>query len=62
MSVYSRLNIRRALPIFALSLALPALAWTSSRESLTLQPESKLWVEGTSSLKSFTCQAGDVSA
>ena len=62
MSVLPRLNIRRILPIFALSLALPALAWTSSEASLTLQPESKLWVEGGSTIKNWTCQAGDVSA
>jgi polyisoprenoid-binding protein YceI len=62
MRVPSRLSLRNALPTLALSLALPVLAWTSTNETLTLQPESKLWVDGTSSLKSWSCKAGEVNA
>lgn len=47
-----------ALPL----LLLPTLGWMRSPELLTLQPQSKLWVEGTSSIKSWSCKAGDVSA
>jgi polyisoprenoid-binding protein YceI len=62
MRVHTRSNIRSILPVLALSVALPLIAWTSSRELLTLQPESRLWVEGTSSIRSFTCKAGELSA
>jgi len=41
---------------------LPVLAWTSAFERLTLQPESRLWVDGTSTVRSFTCKATDVDA
>jgi hypothetical protein len=62
MRVHTRLSFRTILPVLTLSLALPVLAWTSSRELLTLQPESKLWVDGTSSIKKFSCTAGEVKA
>ena len=32
MRVHTRLNIRRILPVLALSAALPAIAWTTSLE------------------------------
>jgi polyisoprenoid-binding protein YceI len=41
----------------ALLLAPATTAWTSSRETLTLQPESKLWVTGTSNVRDFECAA-----
>jgi polyisoprenoid-binding protein YceI len=41
--------------------ALPLVAW-SSYDELTLQPESKLWVDGTSTIRKWTCRANDVSA
>ena len=41
--------------------ALPLVAWSSYRE-LTLQPESKLWVDGTSTMRKWTCRANDVEA
>ncbi|MEP6619625.1 MAG: YceI family protein [bacterium] len=47
-----------ALPL----LLLPTLGWTNAAELLTLQPQSKLWVEGTSSIKSWSCKSGDVNA
>jgi polyisoprenoid-binding protein YceI len=62
MRVHSLLSVRTMLPALALSLALPVVAWTPSRELLTLQPESRLWVDGTSSIKSFSCKAGEVNA
>ena len=41
----------------ALLLAPATTAWTSSAETLTLQPESKLWVTGTSNVRDFECTA-----
>jgi polyisoprenoid-binding protein YceI len=46
---------------FRLPLVLGALAplmAASTRAPLDLQPESKLWVAGTSTVRSFQCQAG----
>ncbi|MFI5256593.1 MAG: YceI family protein [Gemmatimonadales bacterium] len=37
-------------------------AWTQNGEQLALQPQSRLWVEGTSSIKSFSCKASEVTA
>ena len=48
--------------IVALPLLIPTLGWSISPELLTLQPESKLWVDGGSSIKSWSCKAGDVNA
>jgi hypothetical protein len=45
-----------------LLLALTATAQGGSNASLTLQPESRLWVEGTSTVRSFTCKAPTVNA
>jgi polyisoprenoid-binding protein YceI len=61
MRVHS-LFLRTSLPALALSLALPVVAWTPGSAALVLQPESRLWVEGTSTMKSFTCKAGEVDA
>ena len=36
------------------------IAWTAARAGLPLQPESKLWLEGTSTVRSFTCRAARV--
>ena len=48
--------------IVALPLLLPLGGWTSGSELLSLQPQSKLWVEGGSTLKAWTCKSADVSA
>ena len=48
--------------LLAAGLALSTGAWTLSTEQLALQPQSKLWVEGTSTVRSFSCQAGEVRA
>ena len=48
-----------------LSIALAALAplmASSTRTPLDLQPESKLWVAGTSTVRSFQCQASSFEA
>lgn len=44
----------------ALVMLLPALAATPLRHAapLDLQPESRLWVSGTSTVRAFQCQAG----
>lgn len=37
------------------------IAWSAERAGLSLQPESKLWLEGTSSVRGYTCRADRVS-
>jgi polyisoprenoid-binding protein YceI len=49
-----RPTIRSALAALALA---PALVAWSAYESLTLQPQSRLWVTGTSTVRAFECQA-----
>ena len=56
------LRIRTILPALTLIVALPVVAWNARPELLTLQPESKVWVDGKSTIKSFSCTAGDVAA
>ena len=54
-------NIKSTL--LALAIALPASgAWTVANETLVLQPQSRLWIDGTSSIRSFSCKAGEVNA
>ena len=49
--------------LLALAIALPASgAWTVANETLVLQPQSRLWIDGTSSIRSFSCKAGEVNA
>jgi polyisoprenoid-binding protein YceI len=49
--------------MLALAIALPASgAWTVANQVLVLQPQSRLWIDGTSSIRSFSCKAGEVSA
>lgn len=44
-----------------MAIVVPAgIAWTADRAGLALQPESKLWVDGTSSVRSYTCRAARV--
>jgi len=50
------------LTLLASGLAASTGAWTIYTEQLALQPQSKLWVEGTSTVRSFTCQASEVKA
>ena len=49
--------------LWTLLCAAPAVvAWTSINTSLSLQPKSRLWIEGTSTVRSFQCQAPTVDA
>lgn len=46
--------------LLAVALLAPmAAAWTSPRAALTVLPQSKLWVDGTSSVRAFSCKATD---
>jgi len=50
-------NAKRSL--WAILLIAPAtLAWTGAMEQMTLQPESRLWINGNSTVRSFECKAG----
>jgi polyisoprenoid-binding protein YceI len=49
--------------LLALAIALPASgAWTVANELLVLQPQSRLWIDGSSSIRSFSCKADEVNA
>jgi polyisoprenoid-binding protein YceI len=67
MSDIELLRRRYATKAFLITLLAAGLAgatgaWTHAAEQLALQPASKLWVEGTSTVRSFSCQAADVKA
>ena len=62
MRVFTPRTLRFAVPALAIAVTLPALAWTSAFERLSLQPESRLWVDGTSTVRSFSCKATDIDA
>jgi len=48
---------------FALLGLLPAaIAWTEIRETMTLEPQSKLWIKGNSTMRAFECKATVVDA
>jgi len=56
-----RPNIKTTL--LALTILVPASgAWTLANEQLVLQPQSRLWIDGTSTVRSFTCKAVEVNA
>ena len=56
-----RPNIKTTL--LALAIIVPASgAWTVANELLVLQPQSRLWIDGTSTVRSFSCKAGEVNA
>ena len=46
-----------AATLAVICLAPVATAWTFAREPLSLQPESKLWINGTSTVRAFQCSA-----
>lgn len=50
------------LALIVAGFVVPTGAWTIYNEQLALQPQSKLWVEGTSTVRSFSCQASEVQA
>jgi polyisoprenoid-binding protein YceI len=52
-------NTTRSALIAVLALAPAAVAWTSRPDGvLTLAPQSRLWIEGTSTVRPFSCMAG----
>jgi polyisoprenoid-binding protein YceI len=56
-----RTNIKTT--VLALAILVPTSgAWTFANEQLVLQPQSRLWIDGTSTIRSFTCRAGEVNA
>jgi polyisoprenoid-binding protein YceI len=56
-----RTNIKSTL--LALAILVPASgAWSVANEQLVLQPQSRLWIDGTSTIRSFTCKALEVNA
>jgi polyisoprenoid-binding protein YceI len=49
--------------LLALAIIVPASgAWTVANELLVLQPQSRLWIEGTSTIRGFSCKAGELKA
>lgn len=51
---------RLALLRLALPLAALALAGASAQTRFELQPESRFWIDGTSTVSAFTCEAAEV--
>lgn len=56
------MNINRGRALGVLIVALTVGAWTIATHPLTLTSESRLWVDGTSTIKSFSCKAAVVDA
>ena len=53
----------RRLALATLILVLPAVAgFTALDNAMKLQPRSRLWIDGTSTVRSFTCRAGSLEA
>lgn len=50
------------LALMAAVLAPAAVAWSVATHLATLQPESRLWVSGTSTVRSFECTATQIDA
>jgi polyisoprenoid-binding protein YceI len=56
-------NTTRSALIAVLALVPAAVAWTSRPDGvLTLAPQSRLWIEGTSTVRPFSCMAGVLEA
>jgi hypothetical protein len=56
-----RTNVKNTL--LALAIIVPASgAWTVANDLLVLQPQSRIWIDGTSTMRSWTCKAGEVKA
>ena len=43
-------------------LAPAVIAWRAATGPITLQPESRLWINGTSTVRAFECKAGAIEA
>lgn len=52
----------RITPLTIAAGALALVAWSSASDPLKLTPESRLWVDGTSTVRDFSCKAPAVSA
>ena len=50
------------LALMAAVLTPAAVAWTVATHLATLQPDSRLWVSGTSTVRSFECKATEIGA
>ena len=51
-----RIHSDRTIGVLALLIPV-VIAWTGFGRNLTLQPESRLWIEGSSTVRSFECKA-----
>lgn len=49
-------------PVILALLLVPLGGWSRLNEQLLLQPQSKLWVEGGSTIRGWSCAAGEVNA
>ena len=56
------MDFTRLTTAFALAVTLPVITASARRDALDLEPESRLWVAGTSTVRSFQCQAGTFAA
>ena len=52
------MGLNRIQTSIALAVLLPAFVAAARFDTLDLQPESRLWVAGTSTVRAFQCQAG----
>jgi len=56
-------NTTRSALLAVLVLAPASIAWTNRTDgALTLAPQSRLWFDGTSTVRAFTCTAGELEA
>ena len=56
------MDITRITTALALAVTMPAVIASTRMAKLDLEPESRLWVSGTSTVRAFQCQAGSFSA
>lgn len=55
-------RIERNLVLAQFALAPALFAWAATPSAIDLQPESKVWVEGTSSVRGYKCSAAGLNA
>jgi polyisoprenoid-binding protein YceI len=51
------MTLRHGRTIAVVAGALSLIAWRVAADQLTLKPDSRLWVEGTSTVRGFSCKA-----
>ena len=56
------MDITRITTALALAVTMPAVIASTRMAKLDLEPESRLWVSGTSTVRAFQCQAGTFAA